>query len=425
LEYKNRRLASDIEAIGFYDVIHSSKDIHCLCSVDVDTDEVLLFHDHPEFDNVEVVDPHDDKVYVIPERVGTLQDGIEFWSKAANNGSKLIINNCHTYDRPVIDKVWPDNGIPFESYHDTFIQSKLQWFERPCPKGAKSAHGLKAWGIKCGVNKPEVTDWSTMDAFKLHRVLEDCTIQAKMYLMLEKERSDLKEKYNIDFTTALQIEALYAAECFQQEIFGPTIDVPHVKRCIKDLDYKIETLRAEIEPLLPPTIKGKGGKISKSEMAELFGYNPAKVKDNIIQRKKNGSIEDVVEKPYFKPTMNYTRVDKVNKYSGHHLSKGFSPTFSKKKELTDWIKEEHPDTKNKEWDIQKVEEETLLLNKNTSEYFDVPETATDVICGPFTRVEINPSTMTQSDVVKGYLIRLGWKDAEEWNLKTDINDDLI
>ena len=96
----------------------------------------------------------------------------------------------------------------------------MQWFERPCPKGAKSAHGLKAWGIKCGVNKPEVTDWSTMDAFKLHRVIEDCKIQAKTYLMLEKERKTLLEQYGIDFTPALKIEALYAAECAKQEIRG-------------------------------------------------------------------------------------------------------------------------------------------------------------------------------------------------------------
>ena len=162
MQYINRKLASDIEAIGFYDVIHSAKDIHCLCSIDVESNEVLLFHDYTNFDEVSVVDPYDNKTYVIPKKKGTLQEGIAFWEKAVNNGSVLIIHNSHTFDRPVINKVWPENKIPFESYHDTFIQSKLQWFERPCPKGAKSAHGLKAWGIKCGVNKPEVTEWATI-----------------------------------------------------------------------------------------------------------------------------------------------------------------------------------------------------------------------------------------------------------------------
>jgi len=116
LQYVNRKLASDIEAIGFYDVIHSQKDIHCLCSVDVETNEVLLFHDYEGFDNVSVVDPHDGKTYVIPKKKGTLQEGIDFWKKATDNGSVLIIHNCHTFDRPVIDKIWSENGIKFESY---------------------------------------------------------------------------------------------------------------------------------------------------------------------------------------------------------------------------------------------------------------------------------------------------------------------
>lgn len=425
MQYVNRKLASDIEAIGFYDVIRSQKDIHCLCSVDVETNEVLLFHDYEGFDNVSVVDPHDGKTYVIPKKKGTLQEGIEFWKKATDNGSVLIIHNSCTYDTPVINKVWPENGIKFESYHDTFIQSKLQWFERPCPKGAKSAHGLKAWGIKCGINKPEITDWSTMDAFKLHRVVEDCRIQAQTYLMLEKERNDLKESYNIDFTGALKIEAMYASECFLQEQRGIKIDVDHVRRCINDLDIKLEILRAEIEPQLPPTVKGTGTRVSRSEMAELFGYKNHGIVDKIVQRKRNGAIEDVVEKPYFKPSMNFTNTEKITTYYGFNLSYGASPTFNKKKDLTDWIKASFPDTKPKDWDIEKQLEEKVVLNKHTCLYFGVEPTDTDIICGAYTKVSIEPSTLTQGDVVKAFLITLGWNDAEDWNLKTDFNDDYI
>ena len=109
------------------------------------------------------------------------------------------MHNAHTYDRVIINKIWPDNKIPFESYHDTFIQSKVQWFERPTPKGAKGPHGLQAYGIRTGVNKPEIKDWKTIDAYKMHRVIQDCRIQANTYNMLEKERSLLLEKYGIDF----------------------------------------------------------------------------------------------------------------------------------------------------------------------------------------------------------------------------------
>ena len=425
MQYVKRKLASDIEAIGFYDVIHSQKDIHCLCSIDIESNEVLLFHDYEGFDNVSVIDPHDGNTYTIPKKKGTLQEGIDFWKKATDNDSTLIIHNCHTFDRPVIDKVWPDNKIKFESYHDTFIQSKLQWFERPCPKGAKSAHGLKAWGIKCGVNKPEITEWVTMDAFKLHRVIEDCKIQAKTYLMLEKEREDLKEQYGIDFTSALKLEALYADECFLQEQRGIKIDIEHVRKCINDLDIKLEMLRAEIEPQLPPTVKGEGVRVSRSEMAELFGYKNHGIVDKIVQRKRKGAIEDVVEKPYFKPSINFTNTEKITTYYGFNLSYGASPTFNKKKDLTDWIKANFPDTKTKDWDIEKQLEEKVVLNKHTCLYFGVDPTDTDIICGAYTKISIEPSTITQGDVVKAFLITLGWNDAEDWNLKTDFNDEYI
>ncbi len=425
MQYVKRKLASDIEAIGFYDVIHSQKDIHCLCSIDIESNEVLLFHDYEGFDNVSVIDPHDGNTYTIPKKKGTLQEGIDFWKKATDNDSTLIIHNCHTFDRPVIDKVWPDNKIKFESYHDTFIQSKLQWFERPCPKGAKSAHGLKAWGIKCGVNKPEITEWVTMDAFKLHRVIEDCKIQAKTYLMLEKEREDLKEQHGVDFTSALKLEALYADECFLQEQRGIKIDVEHVRTCINDLDIKLEMLRAEIEPQLPPTVKGEGVRVSRSEMAELFGYKNHGIVDKIVQRKRKGAIEDVVEKPYFKPSINFTNTEKITTYYGFNLSYGASPTFNKKKDLTDWIKANFPDTKTKDWDIEKQLEEKVVLNKHTCLYFGVDPTDTDIICGAYTKISIEPSTLTQGDVVKAFLITLGWNDAEDWNLKTDFNDEYI
>jgi DNA polymerase family A len=425
LEYRNLKLASDIEAKGFYDVVNSKEDIHCLCSVDIDTGKVILFHNNPEFDNVVVVDPYDNKEYTIPKRSGTLDEGIAFWGNAANNGSVLIIHNCHTYDRPVIDKIWPENTIPFDSYHDTFIQSKLQWFERPCPKGAKSPHGLKAWGIKCGINKPEITDWSTMDAFKLHRVIEDCKIQAQTYLMLEKERSYLKDTYSIDFTYALKVEALYAHECFLQETTGVMVDIDHIKRCIDDLDIKIEVLRAEIEPQLPPTIKGATTKVSRKEMAELFGFDSSKIVESTSQRKKDGEVVTVVDKPYYKPTINFTSKEKVNQYYGFNLSYGATPIFNKKKDLTDWIKVSYPETKNKDWDIEKKEVITEVLNAHTCNWFGVEPTDTHIISGPFTRIEIEPSTMTQSDIVKAFLIKLGWKDADSWNIRKDAYDNWI
>jgi len=423
MEYKNRLLASDIEAVGFYDKVHTKKDIHCLCSIDIETEEVLLFHDHPEFDNVEVVDPYDHKTYTIPARVGTLDEGIKFWEKAVANGSKLIIHNTYGYDKHVIDKIWKDNTIKRKDYHDTFVQSKVQWFERPTPKGAKSPHGLKAYGIKCGVNKPEITDWTTIDAFKMHRVVEDCKIQASCYLMLDKEASLLKERYGVDFSVALDIEGQYAIECFRQEQNGVKIDIEHARRCIKDLDEKLEVLRKEIEPQLPPTIKGSTPKVSRREMSELFGFDSSRVREKWIKKKKDGEVVDVIEKPFHKPTVKYYNTEKHKAWKAEHPTLGRVPSFDTKKEVTDVIKRKHGHTKG--WNIYKEEWETKVLNQNTCNHFDLEPEDTDIVCGAFTRISIEPSKLTQHEVVKGFLIKLGWKEAEEWNLKTDVNDNYI
>jgi len=417
MEYKNRLLASDIEAVGFYDDVHTKKDIHCLCSIDIESEEVLLFHNHPEFDNVEVKDPYDGKTYTIPPRKGSLDDGIAFWEKAVLNGSKLIIHNALTYDKHIIDKIWKGNKIKRKHYHDTFVQSKVQWFERPTPKGAKSPHGLKAYGIKCGVNKPEVTDWRNIDAFKMHRVIEDCKIQASCYLMLEKEAATLKERFGVDFTVALDIEGQYAIECFRQEQNGIKIDIDHARACLKDLDGKLETLRKEIEPQLPPTIKGATPKVSRKEMSELFGFDSSKVKEKYVERKKDGEVQSVIEKPFHKPTIDYTRKELRKHWRAEHPTLGKIPPFDKKNEVTQVIKRKHGDTKG--WSIYKEEWHEEFLNKHTCEWFDVDETDTDMFGGAFTRVNIEPSKLTQHEVVKGFLIKLGWKDADEWNLKKD------
>lgn len=420
-------LASDIEAKGLLDIVHSKSDVHCLCSVDIETGEVYLFHDHPEFDNVKVYDAYDEKEYTIPPRKGTLDEGITFWQEVIAKGGKLVIHNAHTYDRLVINRIWgedeEDNVIPFDGYWDTFVQSKVQWYERPTPKGCKGPHGLFAYGVRSGVHKPEVTDWTFIDAFKLHRCIQDCHIQQFTYEYLEQERKKLFNKYKADFRPALRIESLYANDAALQELDGAKVDVDHIKACIVELDDLIEGLRAEIEPQLPPVIKGSTAKVSRKEMAEIFGYDTSKMSDEYYKKKKDGEIVDAVVKDYHRPTTSYTRTIKQNRYSAYHIEHGASPAFEKKKELTDWLKEHHNDIR-KEWVVDKEVLETLVLNKNTCEYFEVEEDST-LIGGPFTRITITSATMTQTDVVKGFLIQLGWKHAEEWNLKTDVHGNKI
>lgn len=407
--YLNQRHFADIEAKGFYDVVNCERDIWCLCSITED-DEVLLFHDYPEFDNVKVWDNIDKKEYTIPPRVGSLVDGARFWYRIGLKGGTLSIHNLETYDRPVIEKVWPKCKIPDGCLDDTYVRSKVQWFDRPCPKGAKSAHGLQAYAIKFGIKKPPIEDFSTMDAYKLHRVVEDCRIQKKTTLFLDREAEQLKTKFGIDFSDVINnIERPYARVAFEQELRGAKVDVEHIKRCIKWLDEETERLASYIEPNLPMSLKKKGSKVGRAEMSLLLLG-----KDNVPEEyDDNGEIL----KRYYKPSINFTnKADKIY-YQGFNISYGESPRFSKLKDFRDWLKINHPETKVKDWDYEKKVEEGVVLDGNTCKHFSLSPEDTDIVVGSHTRLTWEQSKLTQHEIVKGYLIRCGISWAEVWNDK--------
>jgi hypothetical protein len=419
-KYTNRKLAGDIESNGLLDKVTK---LWCIVSQDVESGEIFIFHDYPEYDNVNLIDPDDDLEYTIPERTGTFDEGIKFWELAANNGSQLIVHNGWSYDRPLIEKFYPDFKAPDEAWWDTFIQSKMQWFERGNVKGYKGVHGLGPWGARLGIFKPEVEDWSFMDEFKLHRCIQDVKIQTKVYKYLMKERDAVQSKLGIDLLGGWETELAYGRNISDQELNGALVDLPHIEKCITDLDQKILSLKEKIEPKLPPTLKKKTVKISRSEIAEmLYGRKVKDLYETVIE---DGKFVKKVVKPYYKPSVNFHKTDKINQYFGVHACVGLSPTFVKKKELTDWIKENHPDYPPKTWDISKEIKETKLLNSHTCKFFDVEETATDIICGPHTRIAWEQSRLSQHEVVKAFCIKLGWKDAEEWNFKTDEFDNKI
>ena len=432
-KYTNRILHSDIEARGFLDAIKSDKDVWCLVSRDDETDEVFIFHDYPEYDNAEVFDQGE--THIIPPRTGTLLDGVRFWYLAGKNGSKLSVQNCFTYDKPLIEKIWPKCIIDDDAWVDTFIQSKIQYFDRPQRKGAKSPHGLLNYSLMEGNKKPTVEDFSVMNAFMLHRCIVDTKTQKYAYNYLKKEREMLKSKLGICMETAYIRDVEYTKTCHAQEVYGAKVDVEHIKKCILYLDDTTEKLAKNIQPKLPPTIKVSGGKVSRLEMASLFGYDTTGMKDEMEFVKKDGEMVEQPVKPYYKPTVNFHTTQKVNQYTAFNISHGFSPKFTKKNELTKWIKLQHPKGDSakvkelsdfvKEWDIEKNVEETKLLNKNTCEYFEVNPEDTDIVCGAHTKVKFVASSLTQHEVVKGYLIKEGIRFAEQWNLKKDADGQVI
>ncbi len=425
--YANIANHSDIETMGLWADVHSMENIHCICSVveDPDTKEdvVLLFHDRPEFDGEKVWDDVDQKEYIIPNRVGSLIEGLRYWySIGQSEKGKLYVHNAMGYDKPILEKVMAKCKIPNDKWVDTFIQSKLQLFDRPAVKGAQGVHGLGPYGVRFGIKKPPITDWKNFTPYILHRIVEDVHIQKKTSFYLAKE-AELLKTMGIDMTACMKMEAEYVLTCQEQEVYGAKVDIEHMNKCVATWDERCHFLEKEIEPKLPPTVKaGTSTKIGRKEMAKLMGYPErivAKVVDATHQVKRNGeTITDIV-KPYYKPSTKWTVSKKTNSYSGFNISHGESPSYIKKKDLTDWIKTNHPDTKPKDWGIEKEEVVTELLNSNTCKYFDIEPEDVGLIGGAFTRVKFEKSTLTQHEVVKSFLIKSGIKTVQEWSLKKD------
>ena len=319
---------ADIEACGFEEVVHTTEDVWCLVSVLAD-DTVLLFHDYPEYDNYKYFDKSDNKEHIIPERVGSLIDGYRYWYRIGQStNGYLSVHNCHSYDKTIVEKTVEKCLIPTHKWRDTFNQSKVQFFDRSCPKGAKSAHGLQAYGIKMGRNKPPVKDFSKISPLMLHRGVEDVFIQRFTQHFLDKEALQLKTKLGIDFTEALAIEDEYTQGNARQEKRGVMVDVAHMRSCIEWLDKETDLLADKIEPMLPPTVKVSGGRVTRSEIAVILGYTGS-VKATYNDVKRNGVMVSEAVKPYYKPSTNFYNTVKVNSYSGFNLSYGSSPVFTK------------------------------------------------------------------------------------------------
>lgn len=421
-DHNNRLLASDIEANN---LLYEVTKLWCIVSKDVITNELFVFHDFPELCGSEVYDDYDQRTYTIPKRTGTFDEGVQFWYNVANNGGRIIVHNGFAYDKPVIEKFYKGFITPKHAWVDTLIQSKNQWYDRPPVKGCKGIHGLDAWGGRFGINKPAVTDWSTMDAFKLHRCIADVDIQLKTFLYLEKERRALAKK-GIDVTGGLAVDSEYVINVTKQEQNGALLDVEHIKNCLVELDSKIEELRKEIEPQLPKTVKGKAnGKMFKREIMEYLGVKvSARTKNDVKESWSTGKLEYVEYKSFYKPTKAYIKTEKGKHYRGFHDKYGASPQFDKRTDFVAWRNSNYPKTKPKEWDVIVNDYEVKTLNEATCEWFGLEPTDTDKVVGAFTKIEILDSTMNQQDVIKKFLLSLGWQPTE-YTYKKDSKKQLV
>jgi len=408
LDSSGRTLVYDSEANGLLDTVTT---MWCVVAQDYDTNEMFLFHDYPKFDSVTGVDEQGTS-FTIPTRNGTLEQGIRF----LNGAKSLIAHNQLGYDQPLMKRFYPWFNLRsnYPEIRDTMLESQVQWFDRPAIKGYKGIHGLSVWGARVGVSKPEIEDWSFMDAAKLNRCLEDVKINTLVARALSKEKKHIEGKCGISFDESLIIEHEYREACSWQEGNGAAVDKPHMVRCTVELSKLVEERRAIIEPLLPPTLTW-GQKVPLSVAASPLKITP-KRPDEDITKEVDGINTTKAVNTHVKPVSKWLNTSKTKRYGISALDGTVivEPSYRKLREARDHAKSLSSDKKIK-YKYPSIEVIESVPSVNTRAHFgDTLDTAE--IIGPFTKVTIEPSTMSQHAKVKQYLISLGW-DTDEWTGK--------
>lgn len=231
----------DIEADGLLNTISK---LHCAVAMTLDGKKVWKF------------EPHQMDEFVA--FLGT----VDVW----------VGHNIIQYDVPAIEKVL---GYKYKGKKvDTLLMSRIQNPHRTAPfhaknkKEAMKVHGLYAWGVRVGIDKPEIEYWDDYTPEILHRCEEDVKINVATFHELKKEGEGQNWK-DAHLLTFKLFENL-----FRQEQAGWLLDAEYAERCIKILDHWIRKIDLVLAKYLP-------------------------LKCDILETKKDGEY-NYVRKPFMK-----------------------------------------------------------------------------------------------------------------------------
>lgn len=206
----------DIEANGLQPTV-----IHCAVAMSLDGKEVERFEPHQM------------------EEFKSFLDGLDVF----------IGHNIIGYDLPAIEKVL---GYTYKGKKvDTLLMSRLQYPKRPYTHQAKdkkkamAVHGLYAWGVRVGIDKPDIDEWDVYTPEILHRCEEDVKINVAVYheLMKEAKGLDWKNAHLLTFKLFENLE--------RQRKAGWLLDKEYADKSIHLLDHWIRKLDKSLANYLP------------------------------------------------------------------------------------------------------------------------------------------------------------------------------
>lgn len=209
----------DVEANGF---LRQATKVHCFVFSDLKKQQVVKFYPHQ------------------------IEEAIEYLQSC----DVVIGHNILEYDLPLIEKLY---GVKYKGVKvDTLIMSRLLNPKRLLPPDAKDRkagpHSLYAWGVRCGIDKPEHEDWENFSEDMMHRCAEDVSINVTTYHML------MEEAAGYDWIDAFKLSFKFFENIYRQAEYGWKFDVEWANKCIATLDKRFERIDKVVLPRLPNVI---------------------------------------------------------------------------------------------------------------------------------------------------------------------------
>ena len=264
---------------------------HSIVIEDHETGELTAFYDGPEyvFDGQPYSETVGDQTYVLKDYAPItyvrkeLKDFPEFIKTADLN--KVVCHNeinfdllaCKLYfgmDYEVEPDLWHGQSVTFE---DTLVISKALNPDR------LGGHSLDALSEKTGIRKIAFRKHMGTDirfkhfaADMLYYNIYDVKANTQVYKMLEVEKGDW------DWSDAISLEKSVAEIITRQEHRGFDFKTERAIELVRDLDIKLEALRSEVEPVLPPKPLAK---------TRMDFYTPSEK-----QFKKSGELNENIKK---------------------------------------------------------------------------------------------------------------------------------
>ena len=236
-------------------LVEQATKFHCLCFSPIDSNKFYIFCDMEELSNHDI---NQFKTESVDPVFFPTDDYIKLLNSPKTTG--ICVHNIYGYDLKVwkklsgIDYDWKSiNGRDLEII-DSLVQSQYLYPDRLIPKGSKGAHSLQAWGVRLGLVKYQVEDWSDQPLnVYINRVIEDVRINKAVYFALQKEIKDValpngSKQGEWILPLKMAHKTRYLMEL--QTDTGVKFDVEGAKKLVERIDKEMKKIEDEVEPRL-------------------------------------------------------------------------------------------------------------------------------------------------------------------------------